>query len=58
MKRKIQIILAACMAVMLMTACGEDDETLGTEYQDPTNNFIPNPSANDDTSVLRREFKE
>lgn len=46
------------MAVMLMTACGEDDETLGTEYQDPTNNFIPNPSANDDTSVLRREFKE
>ena len=58
MKRKIQIILAACMAVMLMTACGDDDETLGTEYQDPTNNFIPNPSANDDTSVLRREFKE
>lgn len=58
MKRKIQIILAACMAVMLMTACGEDDETLGTEYQDPTVNFIPNPSANDETSVLRREFKE
>ena len=58
MIRKIQILLAACMAVMLMTACGEEDETLGTEYQDPTVNFIPDPSATDATSVLRREFKE
>lgn len=54
--KKYQLILAACMAVLLMAACGDDEDKLETAYQDPTNNFIPDASATDETSVLRREF--
>ncbi len=54
--KKYQLILAACMAVLLMAACGDDEDRLETAYQDPTNNFIPDASAADETSVLRREF--
>lgn len=54
--KKYQLILAACMAVLLMAACGDDEDKLETAYQDPTNNFIPDASAADETSVLRREF--
>ena len=56
--KRFQIFLAAFVMGMTLVACGDDDETLSTAYQDPTNNFIPNPSASDETSVLRRQFKE
>jgi len=56
--KKYQIFLAACLSVLLLAACGDDEDVLGTEYQDPTNYFMPDPSATDETSVLRREFQE
>ena len=56
--KKYPIFLAACMSVFMMAACGGDEDTLSTEYQDPTVHFFPDPSATDETSVLQREFKK
>ena len=56
--KRYQFFLAACLSVLFLAACGDEDDMLGTEYQDPTNYFMPDPSATDDTSILRREFQE
>lgn len=56
MKRKNHILYMVCglWAAALLGACKEDGLTPSYEYRFDT--FMPDPEANDPTSVLRREF--
>jgi len=55
--KNITMVPVVIASMLLGTSCGSEDE-LVSEYHDPSDFFVPDEDATDETSQLRRSFYE
>lgn len=57
MKRYLIVLLTLCLALMLLVACSEPDETLGSDTTSQSAQSTPSSSTNDPTEAKRLEIE-